>query len=302
MTAAVRSLGYVGYEARDLAAWNRFLGEVFALQRRADSPAGSSQFRIDDRHHRISVHAGAGDRIGYMGWEMSSREALASLQARLGELGVAVEQGSPALAAERAVLELIAFENPDGVRQEAYFGLGIDDTAYLPTRPIAGYLTGEFGLGHIALLTRDHHAAAAWYRDVLGFRLSDVIETGPLRSSFMHCNGRHHSIALINEIPGLFDAGGIHHLMLEAVSLEDVGRAYDLVLERGYPLAHTLGQHANDRMTSFYAFTPSGSQIEYGYGGVVVDAGTWTAKFFNSGDLWGHKMQPPPSQWPSAVE
>ena len=281
----VTALGYVGYEARDTTAWDGFLRDIFGLERRADGSEACRQYRLDDHHHRISVHSGSQDRASYIGWEMASREALAELETHLKERGVAVERGSQALAEERAVLDLLCFENPDGMLHEVCFGLGIDDKPFHPTRPLAGFQTGDLGLGHVALLTRDHHATAAWYQDMLGFRLSDVIEVGPLHSTFLHCNGRHHSLALIDEVPGLFHAGTIHHLMLEGLTLDDVGRGYDIALESGYPIAHTLGQHANDRMISFYAYTPSGSQIEYGHGGVVVDDATWSAKYFNSGDL-----------------
>ena len=294
---SVKALGYIGYEARDTFAWDGFLRDIFGLERRADSPEGCLQYRVDEHHHRISVHAGSGDGVRYIGWEMASREALVLLEAHLRERGVAVERGSKALADERGVLELISFDNPDGMLQEACFGVALDDKPFHPTRPLAGYRTADFGLGHVALMTRDHHAAAAWYQEMLGFRLSDVVEAGPMQATFMHCNGRHHSLGLINEIPGMFPAGTINHLMLEGLTLDDVGRGYDIALDRGYPVALTLGQHANDQMTSFYAYTPSGSAIEYGHGGVVVDDATWTSKYFNTGDLWGHKLQPPPAKW-----
>ena len=68
---------------------------------------------------------------------------------------------------------------------------------------------------------------------------------------------------------------GMHHLMLEVRSLDDVGTALDVVNERQLTLAMTLGRHTNDLMTSFYVRTPSGFEIEYGTGGLVVDDDTW---------------------------
>jgi hypothetical protein len=41
-------------------------------------------------------------------------------------------------------------------------------------------------------------------------------------------------------------------------------------------IAYTLGRHTNDYMTSFYAHTPSGFFIENGWGGRIIDPGTWT--------------------------
>ena len=43
-------------------------------------------------------------------------------------------------------------------------------------------------------------------------------------------------------------------------------------------------------MTSFYARTPGGFMMEYGWGGRVVDPATWQAVEMHSGpSLWGHE-------------
>jgi hypothetical protein len=49
---------------------------------------------------------------------------------------------------------------------------------------------------------------------------------------------------------------------------------YDLAqLEEGR-VAHTLGRHTNDYMTSYYSHAPSGFFVEYGWGGRVIDPNT----------------------------
>jgi 3,4-dihydroxy-9,10-secoandrosta-1,3,5(10)-triene-9,17-dione 4,5-dioxygenase len=59
--------------------------------------------------------------------------------------------------------------------------------------------------------------------------------------------------------------------------VDDIGTALDLVNEREMRLAMTLGRHTNDLMTSFYVRTPSGFEIEYGTGGLLVDDDSWEA-------------------------
>jgi hypothetical protein len=66
------------------------------------------------------------------------------------------------------------------------------------------------------------------------------------------------------------------------------GRAYDLVRSRKLPLVLSLGQHSNDRMTSFYMKTPSGFSMEYGWGGLLVDDAVWHVKHHSTTKLWGH--------------
>jgi hypothetical protein len=63
--------------------------------------------------------------------------------------------------------------------------------------------------------------------------------------------------------------------MVEVGSLDDVGQGYDLAQQDEGRVAVMLGRHTNDHVTSFYANTPSGFFVEYGWGGRVIDPGTW---------------------------
>jgi hypothetical protein len=67
-------------------------------------------------------------------------------------------------------------------------------------------------------------AALAFYRDLLGFRISDYMRT-PVAAYFLHVNQRHHSLALV-EAP----TNALNHLIVELYSLDDVGQGYDLAL------------------------------------------------------------------------
>ena len=87
---------------------------------------------------------------------------------------------------------------------------------------------------------------------------------------------------------------GVHHLMVELFSFDDVGQGYDLAQgdpARGEPnrVGVTLGRHTNDLMTSFYAKTPSGFMVEYGWGGRDIEPATWQPFECDDGpSLWGH--------------
>ena len=54
------------------------------------------------------------------------------------------------------------------------------------------------------------------------------------------------------------------------------------------PLAMTLGRHSNDDMISFYTRTPSGFQIEFGTGGLLIDDSEWLPPRFDVPSFWGH--------------
>jgi 3,4-dihydroxy-9,10-secoandrosta-1,3,5(10)-triene-9,17-dione 4,5-dioxygenase len=128
-------------------------------------------------------------------------------------------------------------------------------------------------------------------KNVLGFGLSDIMnhkpapDADPLRIHFMHCNNaRHHSLA-IAEFPV---PSGCVHAMVEVDSMTEVGRAHDRMQAHGVKLSATLGEHLNDRMTSFYMKTPSGFDIEYGFGGLQVDWNEHSAFEFTRVSVWGH--------------
>jgi hypothetical protein len=77
--------------------------------------------------------------------------------------------------------------------------------------------------------------------------------------------------------------------MVELYSLDDVGQGYDLAQGEPGRVGATLGRHANDHMTSFYARTPSGFMVEYGWGGRSIDPASWQAEECHEGpSLWGH--------------
>src|SRR5205823_7025438 len=109
----------------------------------------------------------------------------------------------------------------------------------------------------------------AIYVDLHIFWLSDYIEK-PFRAYFYHVNARHHSLALIET-----GKNGMHHLMVELFSLDDVGQSYDIALTQQDRVGVTLGRHTNDLMTSFYAKTPSSFMMECGWGGREIDPATW---------------------------
>ena len=55
-------------------------------------------------------------------------------------------------------------------------------------------------------------------------------------------------------------------------------------------LAYGLGRHSNDHMTSFYANTPSGFFIEFGWGARIIDPATWQPHETHDGpSYWGHE-------------
>jgi len=288
----MQALGYIGIRSDKLEDWASYATRFLGMQL-TERTRHSLTFRMDDRKQRVVVTADHGGGIGFFGWELADGAALDALAARLEQAGVAVTRGSRALADERRVADLIVFADPVGNRLEAFRGAEITADAFQPGRSISGFRTGALGMGHAVLTVTNIDAVLPFYRDVLGFGVTDYI-LKPFRAFFMHVNPRHHSLALIES-----KENGIHHLMLELFSLDDVGQAYDLALLEPESIGSTFGRHANDYVTSFYSWSPSGFMVEYGWGGRVVTPKTWVAEEYTVGpSLWGHNRAwlPPEKQ------
>lgn len=293
----IRSLSYLGFTSPAADAWVAFGPEILGLQLGGvggvgeDGEDGTVRLRMDDAVHRLLIHPGEIDDLAYIGWDTGGPAALAQLCTRLTETHGIDVRHQPELAAERQVADLAWFTDPFGFRHELTWGLTEWPGSFVPGRTLSRFVTGDGGLGHIVLLVPDPAEADRFYMDVMGFQLTDRIEVaGGIR--FLHCNARHHTLAYAPARKRT----GFHHLMLEVGSVDDVGRALDLVTRRSdIPVTMSLGRHTNDHMLSFYLRTPSGFDIEYGTGGRTVPTGApWPCGRYDAMSIWGHHAIEPP--------
>ena len=280
--------------------WREFGTQVLGAQLRDDGDPGRVRLRTDERAWRIEVHDGppGPDALIAVGLEAANEEDLESVVSDLTAKGVEVTEES-GLAAARGVRRVVAFRDLDGNRFEVFVSAELTREPFVSPRG-ARFVCGDLGLGHVFLLSNDGAAAARFFQDNLGFKLSDTIAFFSDTAYFLHCNPRHHSIG-VALTPGA--PAGLQHLMLEVDSMQAVGRALDIATERNDPVMMSLGEHSNDRMTSFYVITPSGFAIEYGWNGRLVDDTYWKVTHYDSLSVWGHHFNPgalPSSGTPAA--
>ena len=280
----IQALGYVGVRANGVEDWSTYAANLLGLQR-VDKSRSTRAFRMDDRKQRIVVDGTGGQGIAFFGWEVADAAALDAVAAKLEAAGTKVARGSRALADERHVKDLVVCNDPHSNRLELFHGAETASDPFKPGRSISGFRTGPLGLGHAVLNVESEDSISTllpFYRDLLGFRLSDFY-TKPFSAYCMHVNPRHHSLAFIKS-----GKGGVHHVMMEVFSFDDMGQAYDIALGEGR-VATTMGRHTSDFITSFYSRTPSDFMVEYGWGARSIDPDTWAAYERKEGpSLWGH--------------
>lgn len=287
----IAGLSYVVAECTDVGRWETYARDVLGMMSSRNAQ-GDVLIKMDERQFRFQVEAGANDRYSVSGWEVTNQAAFEEAIGVLKAAGVAYEMGSPELCKRRCVQQLVALKDPAGNRHEISWGFKSDFVHFASPQGVSRFVTGNQGLGHTVLPAPNFDETVAFVRDVLGFGLSDIYnmrpagEDGPLiRIHFFHCqNGRHHSLAVAE----FASPTGCVHTMVEVENMPEVGRAMDRMRENNVKLSATLGQHTNDRMTSFYMKTPSNFDMEFGYGGAVIDWEEHITHEFTKVSLWGH--------------
>src|SRR5215475_4103016 len=170
----IEAFGYLGVGSQKLDDWTAFATTNIGMQA-VDRASSMRAFRMDDRKQRLFVDRTIEPGTQVFGWEVANATALEGLAARLETAGVVVHRESTALADERCVTGLVSFSDPAGNRLEAFHGAQIADAAFKPGRDVSGFRTGPQGMGHTLLTCPDINAALAFYRDLLGFRISDYM-------------------------------------------------------------------------------------------------------------------------------
>jgi catechol 2,3-dioxygenase-like lactoylglutathione lyase family enzyme len=247
-------LGTVVLEVRRPDAWQAFLDTLL------EAPAREAFAR----HVRLAQ--GRADDVAALGLELDDAATLEALAERLARHGAPASRSGGTLA----------FQDPDGTRLEA--------------RVAERAAPGDNGFGHAVLATRDLARLERFYVGTLGFAVSERLSArvGPIdvRGVFLHCNRRHHSIALLD----LPQRRRLNHLMLEVPSLREVAYAYDRARSARLPFSLDLGEHPDpDGTLSFYVRTPSGFDLEIGAGGSPIEPAGWRELAQTRTSRWGHR-------------
>ncbi|MFI9383305.1 VOC family protein [Kutzneria sp. NPDC052558] len=280
-------LGYVVVETRKFADWRRFGVDAIGMPvEHLDH--GTMRFRLDDRECRFLLHYGPAEDAVAIGWHIDDHETFDRILARVVDRGVPVTEGTAEEAAHRGVERLWRFPGPKGLAQEIF------TTPVVNPVPVKGFVTGEGGMGHIAVTSVEPHKVRGYYNTVFDARLTDYVDETisgvKLKIRFLRVNSRHHSVA-VAAIGGLrLDPirTRIQHLNIQVADLDDMTQAYLRVHQLGFGMALSVGQHTNDRELSFYARSPSGFEWEVGWNPVAIDESTWEPATYQGISIWGH--------------
>ena len=135
----------------------------------------------------LLISSGPSGTLGFAAYAVPDFGVLTALMRRLEAAKIPFEQSMTPLFEASSV----GFSDPDG--HHVVFGIRARyDASSLPVRPLPARLQ------HLVLASTNADAMLNFYRDVVGFRLTDRVmdPSGSMRTCFLRTDHEHHSLAI----------------------------------------------------------------------------------------------------------
>jgi catechol 2,3-dioxygenase-like lactoylglutathione lyase family enzyme len=291
---AVHSLDHFAFSVPDLAVAKTFYME-FGLDVREVGDT-LELYTFGHAHRWGLVRKGERKKLDYLSFGVFEDDVQPFL-ARFKEHGLALID-PPAGAPSNGIW----IRNPDGIALEIRVAekTSPDEKSRFDVTSVGPGLSGTVSrtkaprvyprrLSHFLMFSSDVLRDIAFYRDVLGLKLSD--HSGGIVAFLHGAHGSdHHLLALAGS-----NGPGMHHSSWDVGTVQEVGLGASHMAEVGYDRGWGLGRHVLGANYFHYVRDPWGSYAEYSCDIDYIPAGhEWPAADHDPGDsfyLWG--PQPP---------
>jgi catechol 2,3-dioxygenase len=233
-------LSHVALRSAHVTGTRRFYEDVVGL-RTVESDGHPTRLALGGGAPVLELDQGHG--LDHFALEVVDSTQLSVLSERLSEHGVSLEPAEDAYHPGG-----VRFTDPEGHSIELHERIDRTDEGVRADgrRPT--------GLHHITITSPDVPALAAFYRDVLGFVVSDRMAD---RFMWMRCNREHHTIAIVHG-----EAGGLDHYCFEVSDWADIKEWCDLLAVRDVPVSWGPGRHGPGNNLFIMFDDPDGVHIE----------------------------------------
>jgi catechol 2,3-dioxygenase len=220
-------------------------------------PLGEDLFLAWGPQRRMLIGRGAANGHPFSAWRVGHREQLVALREKLTASGAALEPSPTPLFQDDA----LAVRDPDG--RLAVFGLPrADAQPPAPTPSRACRLPGR--LQHVVVASPQLERMRAFYRDTLGFLISDTVydnDSGDPQGKplvhFYRGDNEHHSLAVFTGSTARHD----HHCF-ETTSWNDLRDWLDALAEHEVFAWWGPGRHGPGNNVFFMIKDPDGNNLE----------------------------------------
>lgn len=288
-TVTVTHLRHIAISCLKLEESVRFFKEGWGLAL-VEAGADVAYFRTQSAEpYQLALMRGPGRAIMRIAFGVANRSHVEAVADLVSSHGGAVLRRPGPLAGPGGGYG-VGIVDPDGrvielsadVSADSHGGGSHGDIETMPTIPLV--------LAHVVCNTPDIDRIERFWRDVLGFRVSDWSEH---QMVFMRCNSEHHSIAF-----NAADYASYNHTAWAMPSIDGLFRAQGRLRSFGTDLAWGPGRHGPGNQVFSYFVEPSGYVVELIADGVVIDKEeSWEPRVWlrrpEYMDLWGTSGLPP---------
>jgi len=219
------------------------------------APLDADTYRVEGRERRLVIGRGAARAHPYSAFALADAAQLERYRRFAAARGAVLLPSPTPLFAAGA----FAVRDPDG--RLAVFGVPHGDRVR-SAAPGAAALPGR--LQHVVVASARFPAMMAFYRDVLGFLVSDTVHVddgkgglGEVNVCFLRANEEHHSFAVFRA-----PASASDHFACEAAGWDDIRRWADHFAALDVAIWWGPGRHGAGNNLFFMVKDPDGNNIE----------------------------------------
>jgi catechol-2,3-dioxygenase len=276
--AKVIGLRSIELAVRDLASSKWFYEQVWGLREVARSGNVLYLRANGSDHHVLALHEEPNARMVSINLAAAGRDDVVALHDHAKAMGALIEQAPAEFDAVAGGGLGFAVKSPEGhlltISSDVAQSADRQAEVSAPTR-----------LSHIVLNSYRYNEELSFFRDVLGFSLSDTV---PIMD-FLRCSRDHHSVALARA-----NGASLNHVAYDMNDIDSLMRGSGRMKSKGFEIEWGVGRHGPGDNVFSYFVEPNGFVVEYTTGMLQVDNDDYP---WHGPDYWAAVPFPRPCRW-----
>lgn len=267
----------------DLARTSDFYCRLWGLAVASREHDGVHLRGTGAEHHILSLRERPRASLNAIGFAAPDRAAVDALHGQAVGFGAAIVSAPAPLPPSAGGGYGFSVRTPEGLLLCISAEVACHDTLIADNaRPV--------NLTHVVINSADVARQLAFFRDVLGFRLSDTTDM----MEFIRCGSDHHSIAIARS-----SGPSLNHMAFAMSDLDGLMLGSGRMRRNGFEIEWGVGRHGPGNNIFSYFIEPNGFVAEYTTGMQQIDEATYapqTAEYWRTYPLrpcrWGMAMHP----------
>ena len=242
----VFQLGFVVLGTPDVSRTKEHYLQNLGMTEVARGRDGSAYLSIGYKHHDLVLSAASQKSLLQLGFHLKPQVAIGDFARQARDFGLAATIKSDA---QPGIAEVVEVDAPGGISIQFYSSLqapapGFKQSGASPLR-----------LGHVAVISPEGDKLIRFFRDFLGFWLTDDIAG---IANFLTCNRDHHVVNIVKAAESR-----VHHIAFELRDNSCHSIAADALRAAGISLLWGPSRHTAGHNLAAYHYDPDKVMIEF---------------------------------------